>query len=108
MDELKTDVKNLLIALLPDESENDILTAIVDRAVKSYMSYVNYPPDVSDEDKFTDMTNNEYCIVDLALYYFNKQGADFETNHSENGVSRTYASEGSIYTRHGIVPYARV
>jgi len=30
----------------------------------------------------------------IALAIFNKQGGEFETAHSENGVSRSYGSEG--------------
>lgn len=30
----------------------------------------------------------------LALSAYNKEGADFQTSHSENGVSRSWGSEG--------------
>lgn len=107
MDELKKAVLEILKVYLPEDSENPILNTLIDRAIHSYMAYVNYPPDVSDDDKVSDMKDNLYCILDLALYSFNKQGADFESNHNENGVNMTFDSEGSIYTRHGVVPYAR-
>ena len=28
--------------------------------------------------------------VEIAVYLLNKRGAEFETSHSENGISRTY------------------
>lgn len=108
MDELKSAVKEILIAYLPDEAGNPILDTLVNRAVQSYRNYVNYPPDMEETDIESDMKDNLYCISDLALYAFNKQGADFESMHNENGVSRTYEGEGSIFIAHGVFPYVRV
>lgn len=31
-----------------------------------------------------------YLQVEIAVYLLNKRGAEFETSHSENGISRTY------------------
>ena len=108
MDELKSAVKEILIAYLPDEAGNPILDTLVNRAVQSYRNYVNYPPDMEETDIESDMKDNLYCISDLALYAFNKQGADFESMHNENGVSRTYEDKGSIFIAHGVFPYVRV
>lgn len=33
--------------------------------------------------------------IEIALYLYNKQGAEGETSHSENGISRSYES-GSV------------
>ena len=47
--------------------------------------------------------------VQIACYLLNKRGAEGETSHSENGVSRTYESgdvPDSLYR--GIIPYAGV
>lgn len=108
MDELKSAVKEILIAYLPDEAGNPILDTLVNRAVQSYRNYVNYPPDMEETYIESDMKDNLYCISDLALYAFNKQGADFESMHNENGVSRTYEDKGSIFIAHGVFPYVRV
>ena len=32
----------------------------------------------------------EYTQVEIAVYLLNKRGAEGETSHSENGISRTY------------------
>ena len=47
--------------------------------------------------------------IDIASYLLNKRGAEGETAHSENGVSRTYADAlvPPSYLR-GIVPMAKV
>ena len=44
---------------------------------------------------FTDAEMNvppkyEYTQVEIAVYLLNKRGAEGETSHSENGISRTY------------------
>lgn len=31
-----------------------------------------------------------FTQVEIAVYLLNKRGAEFETSHSENGISRTY------------------
>lgn len=31
-----------------------------------------------------------YVQVEIAVYLLNKRGAEFETSHNENGISRTY------------------
>lgn len=48
--------------------------------------------------------HNRTC--EIACYLLNKQGAEGESSHSENGVSRTYASAG-IPPQYfvGITPY---
>lgn len=33
-----------------------------------------------------------FLQVEIAVYLLNKRGAEFETSHSENGISRTYES----------------
>ena len=44
-----------------------------------------------------DMYDNYFQYVnDLALYSFNKIGAEFQESHSENNVSRTWRSEDDI------------
>lgn len=38
----------------------------------------------------------EHVQLELACYMINKRGAEGESSHSENGVSRTYISESKI------------
>ena len=61
---------------------------------------------------FTFATQNvperyEYVQVEIAVYLINKRGAEGETAHSENGISRTYdnADIPSALLR-DIVPFA--
>ena len=51
----------------------------------------------------------ESRMVEIAAYLYNKRGAEGETSHSENGISRSYES-GSIPTSmlSDIIPYGSV
>ncbi len=40
-------------------------------------------------------TRYEYTQCQIAVYLFNKRGAEGETSHSENGITRAYA-DGNI------------
>nr|DAG23941.1 MAG TPA: hypothetical protein [Caudoviricetes sp.] len=46
------------------------------------------------------------CIFDLALYFLTKQGAEFQSSHSESSVNRSWNSETEIYVNHGVFPFA--
>ena len=50
------------------------------------------------------------CLqCEIAAYMLNKRGAEGETSHSENGVSRTYSSSDVPETLMGqIVPFCEV
>ena len=45
-------------------------------------------------------------IFAAAVYYWAKQGADGESSHSENGISRAYEKEDDIYF--DVVPMAKI
>lgn len=65
------------------------------RRVRSARKYEN--TSYSEEKIYTDLSNNYYTVIkDLALYYWNKTGAEFEVSISENDVSRTYIGESEI------------
>lgn len=72
------------------------------RAIKGYDKI-----GMSDEDIDDDLNKNHYQdIKDLAKYRYALLGADFQTNHTENGVSRTWRNESNILS--GIIPYAHI
>lgn len=71
------------------ETEDDILTELLATASDIIMS-VRYPfGDWPDELEPRYLGLQVRIAVDL----YNKQGAEGETSHSENGVSRTYGAE---------------
>jgi hypothetical protein len=71
------------------ESTNDMeLEDLLESARAVILSrrfpFSEHPPDI--EDRYKDLQ------IRIAVEMFNKRGAEGETSHSENGVSRTYSS----------------
>jgi len=107
-----------LISYLGDDYNSEMLPQAklcVNRAIKSFQTYMNYPADmlVAGEDEEvapyqTDMQNNYYCLFDLALYFWNLIGMEYQTEHRESGSTLVFNTEATIYATHGVVPYATV
>ncbi len=87
--------------------ENFILNELIEKAKIDVKNARHYPATWSDE-KISDdlMTNQKSHIIDLVLYDYSMEGADYESNHSENGTNRTYISRDKIIGR--IVPFANI
>lgn len=84
----------------------NLISLSVKRAMRSFKKKRNYPSSYTDEKINKDMENCYDCIMDLALYFLVKQGAEFQDSHSENSVSRNWESETEIYVNHGVFPFA--
>ena len=84
MDKLQT-LKTLIGV---DDSENDLLLALLSLAEGKILERL-YPYDHSKETVPTRYVGKQ---IEIAVYLYNKQGAEGQTAHSENGVSRTYGS----------------
>ena len=75
------------------------------RKVRSERCYQNTT--YSEEKIIKDLSENQYSVIkDLALYYWNKIGAEFESMHSDNDTSRSYISEKDILGR--ITPFVKI
>lgn len=88
-----------------EASEDDLLLMYLTDAERIIVNRL-YPMDDIDctiPDKY------ESRLVEIAAYLYNKRGAEGETSHSENGISRSYES-GSIPASmlSDIVPYGSV
>ena len=90
------------------EEQAESLQMLVNRAISLFKSKRNYPSDYTDEQISTDIESHESCLFDLIIFWFAKQGAEFEQIHIENNVHRTYMSEDSIFISHMITPFVRV
>ncbi len=74
----------------PNEGEwsDDVLTSYLAIAGRKIINRA-YPYD----DTVTEVPRRySYLQCDIAAYLLNKRGAEGETAHSENGISRSYAS----------------
>jgi hypothetical protein len=67
-----------------DEELEDILESAKAVILSRRFPFGDHPPEI--ESKYKDLQ------IRIATEMFNKRGAEGETAHSENGVSRTYSS----------------
>lgn len=91
-----------------DESNEPALLICIKRAILSFKNKRNYPKTYSDTLINSDMEKYYSCVFDLTLYWCNMQGYEFQTSHSESGVSRSFNSERDIYVLHDVIPIARI
>lgn len=87
-------------------SEDDLLLMYLTDAERAILNHL-YPMD--EDVAHTLPTRYESRQVEIAAYLYNKRGAEGETSHNENGISRTYEN-GSIPDSmlSDIIPYGSV
>ena len=98
---LQAEILGDLTTELQDDAMFDVakLTVKIKDAIRRVRSARKYENTSYSEEKiYKDLSDNYYTVIkDLALYYWNKTGAEFEASISENDVSRTYISENEIF-----------
>lgn len=87
-------------------SEDDLLFMYLTDAERAILNHL-YPMD--EDVAHTLPTRYESRQVEIAAYLYNKRGAEGETSHNENGISRSYEN-GSIPDSmlSDIIPYGSV
>ena len=87
-------------------SEDDLLLMYLTDAERAILNHL-YPMD--EDVAHTLPTRYESRQVEIAAYLYNKRGAEGETSHNENGISRSYEN-GSITDSmlSDIIPYGSV
>lgn len=83
-----TDTEKLtaLKAVVGDSDTDEVLSTYLKLAGSKILAKA-YPYD----DTVADVpVKYEYLQVEIAAYMLNKRGAEGQTSHSENGISRTY------------------
>lgn len=97
--------KLAMLKSLTDETEDSVLDTYLKIAAGKIIAKA-YPfrTDITDvPDKYATLQ------VDIAVYLYNKRGAEGETYHSENGINRSYEAADvpdSYLSR--VVPFAGV
>lgn len=69
------------------------------KVARKYPSY--YSKEQIDEDLYNFYSN----IRNVALYDYNKSGAEFEESHNENSINRSWVERNSLFK--GVFPIAR-
>ena len=90
----------------PDYNER-VLQVKVNQAIRKVKTYRNYSAtSMSEEDIQNDLYNYYSVIFALAEYYYNQRGGEYETQHSEDGVNRTWIKEEELLK--GVCAYVKV
>ena len=91
-----------MVILMGRPCEGDVFDACLEMAKRKILNRrFPYGTTLKDVEEIYDQLH-----IELAICIYNKRGADGESSHSENGVSRVYRSENEILQE--IVPYAGV
>lgn len=84
------DTLDRLKAATGETDEDGKLTSYMESAkaaiLRKRFPYGDWPDEV--EPQYTEL------LYQCALALYNKEGAEFETSHTENGISRSWGSEG--------------
>lgn len=107
--EVEIDVEtNQTHVVFPSKPKLEIeIQNLIDKAKSEVRDYRRYPSDWSDEQIEADINNNySHSVVDLVLYDYYTKGADYETSHNENGVSRSFINRDKILGK--IIPFCNI
>lgn len=87
-----------------DTFEASMLRRKVRKAIEDVIRARKYPTYYSDEQKIKDLKSYYSNIQDIAIYDYNHIGAEFQTSHSENSITRNWQEREKLFS--GIVPIA--
>jgi len=84
---------------------SDLLMAKVKSATREVKDVRKYPSSYTPTMISEDMEQFYSTIRDVALYDYNTVGAEFQTSHTENSVSRAWVDRDKLFNR--VIPLAR-
>ena len=99
IEELTTELQNEV------DFNVDILRLKVQNAYREVKQARNYPSSYTDSMKEADMENFYTNVKAIALYDYNKVGAEGQTQYSADGESIHYVDRNKMFA--GILPIAR-
>lgn len=77
----------------------------IESAIREVRRIRNYPSTYTESQVESDLQNYYSSIRNIALYDYNLIGAEGESNHNENGISRSFVDRKTLF--HGIMPIAK-
>ena len=83
----------------------NVLKQKVISAIREVKLARKYPLYYTETQIATDLYNFYSNARNIALYDYNKVGAEFEQAHNENSVNRTFVDRNSLFS--GIIPLTR-
>lgn len=96
---------DVLRTLLGDEPDTFLLTTFLKISAQKILDRAYpYNPEITEVPKRYEMKQ-----IEIAVYLYNKQGAEGQIVHNENGINRTYeSSDVPESLMRGITPYVGV
>lgn len=85
--------------------DSSVLTQKVINAIREVKKARKYPSFYTDKQINEDLYEYYSNIRNIALYDFNKIGAEFEESHNENSISRSWVERNKLFN--GVLPLAR-
>jgi hypothetical protein len=98
VDELANELKILLRARDFDISDSDSDTFLLKYEIKRAINEINNCRNFTPSDDSLYDTKYEHLILPLSISAFAKIGAEGQSSHSENGITRNYTSGGDYPT----------
>ena len=98
-------IEELKIEIGLDDEDIGILEVKVRGAIRAVKTARNYQSHHTDEFIQADIKQFVNQIKDIALYDFNQIGAEGQTAHTENSISRTWKNRNDCFN--GIVPFCK-
>ena len=82
-------LEKLKMLILPDTADDNLLSTLIEQAEGIVLNR-RYP--FGSPEGATVPTQYEHIQLQIAVELYSKMGAEGQTSHNENGVSRTYES----------------
>lgn len=105
----RQEIYQIVISELKEEiadAEESLLSAKVNKAIREVRTARKYPLNFTEEQIYNDLYKYIPNIESLALYDYNRIGAEGETSHSENGVNRNWIDRS--YCFNGVLPISKI
>lgn len=77
-------------SMFPELKEQEISTMLIDFVIEKYKDKRHFPKSFAQSDIEKDIKEHISTIAMAVVDVFMKAGAEGQTTHSENGISRTY------------------
>ena len=108
IEELKAEIVSDLETELKEEDnvDADLLAAKVKSAIREVRTALKYPPYYTDAMIESDLENYYTQIKAIALYDYNKIGAEGQDSYSADGESIKYSDRDKLFD--GVIPFARM
>lgn len=106
------DIEQEIIAELSIELQGeptfnaDILAVKVKNAIREVRKARNYPKSYTEKNIQEDLQDYYSNIRNIALYDYNQIGAEFQSNASENSVSRSWVDRDKLFD--GVYAFVKV